>query len=162
MNKRIKICALITSLIMILTAFVVFASEPGSEGDPLVSKSYIDSAIESIKSYVDEKVSALSYENSDDDSQVSETQGAGFEIVRLASGQRITFSESTEFIIRMGKGCIIASEKGGIADVTAGYDLSGGETTSANHLLIVPVSDGRGFEALEDVIVMVKGSYKIN
>ena len=158
MNKRKK--SLIASVIVILTvllAAVVFAAEPGSNEDPLVTKSYIDSLIEEVRDYVDEKTAAIGKE---EDKNV--LTGDGFEIVRLAQGQRITFGESTELIVRMGRGSVIASEKGGIADVTAGVDLAQDEMTSANHLMIVPVGDGRGFEALEDVIVMVKGSYRIN
>ena len=159
MNKRKKVLILSCVVILsILLAAVAFAAEPGSGDDPLVTKSYIDSLISEVKSYVDEKVSSGASENEN----VTVETGANFEIVRLAQGQRITFGESTELIVRMGKGSVIASEKGGIADVTAGFDLAQGEITSANHLLIVPVGDGRGFEALEDVIVMVKGSYQIN
>lgn len=158
MNKRKKgLVASVIIIISVLLAAVAFAAEPGSGDDPLVTKSYIDSLISEVKSYVDEKVNSGGAK----ENEVIST-GEGFKIVRLAQGQRITFGESTELIVRMGKGAVIASEKGGIADVTAGVDLAQSETTSANHLLIVPVGDGRGFEALEDVIVMVKGSYQIN
>lgn len=159
MNKSKKRLILLTVVMaLFLTCVAVFAENAGTDGDPLVSKSYIDGVIEEIKSYVDEKISS----NESDVSGDTLKETASFEIVRLALGQRITFGESTEFIVRMGKGAVIASEKGGIADVTAGFDLSEGEETSANHLMIVPVDDGRGFTAIEDVIVMVKGSYKIN
>jgi len=159
MNKRKKgLVASVIIIISVLLAAVAFAAEPGSGDDPLVTKSYIDSLISEVKSYVDEKVNSG---GAKEENEVIST-GEGFKIVRLAQGQRITFGESTELIVRMGKGAVIASEKGGIADVTAGVDLAQSETTSANHLLIVPLGDGRGFEALEDVIVMVKGSYQIN
>lgn len=159
MNKSKKRLILSGILVIVtLSAAVAFAADPGTDGDPLVTKSYIDSVIEELKSYVDEKLSG--FDNAAPEGV--ETMGASYELVRLASGQRITFGEGAELIVRMGKGSVIASEKGGIADVTAGYDLEMGEITSANHLLIVPVDDGRGFEAVDDVIVMVKGSYKIN
>ncbi len=159
MNKSKKRLAAITlALIIALMALVAFAAEPGSSDDPLVTKSYIDNAISGVKSYVEEKLSQIKGSENGETTVLS----TSYEIVRLAVGQRITFGESTELIVRMGKGSVIASEKGGIADVTAGRDLEGGEVTSANHLMIVPLGDGRGFEALEDVIVMVKGTYQIN
>lgn len=159
MNKfRKKMAAFAAIALIILLAAVAFAAEPGTDSDPLVSKSYIDNAISEVKSYVEEKLAQISTSSPD----VSEGTGAAFEIVRLAEGQKITFGEGAEVIVRMGKGSVIASEKGGIADITAGCDLAQDEVTQANHLMIVPVDDGRGLVALEDVIVMVKGSYKIN
>ena len=64
-------------------------------------------------------------------------------------------------ILRMGKATVNATEKGGLADVTAGYDLADGEEMPANHHLIVPVADGRGITANNTVIVMVKGDYTL-
>lgn len=156
MNKR-KIMVLLIVAILALLSFAVFASEPGSEADPLVTKSYIDNQIESLKSYINEKLE----NNVSEETDKAEPTDNSFVVLRLAEGQVITFGESAEFIVRMGKGAIISSEKGGIADITKGADLVTGDVTTANHLMIVPVDDGRGFEALEDVIVMAKGSYKI-
>lgn len=162
MNKSKKKTALVLCITaLIFTAMAVFAAEPGSDGDPLVTKSYIDGVIQELKSYVETKINSTQTAGGAieaDSKNVTES----FEVVRLAQGQRITFSDSSELIVRMGTGKIIASEKGGIADVTAGKDLSDGEKTTANHHLIVPLDDGRGFEALDDVLVMVKGGYKIN
>ena len=59
----------------------------------------------------------------------------------------------------MGKATIIATEKGGIADTTAGFDLADGNDMPSNHLLIVPLADGRGIRASSDVIVMIKGGF---
>ena len=56
---------------------------------------------------------------------------------------------------------IIATEKGGIADVTHGFDIPHGDAVPSNSLLIVPVSDGRGVKITKDAIFMIKGGYKI-
>ena len=61
----------------------------------------------------------------------------------------------------MGSATVIATQKGGLADTTGGYDLANGTAMPSNHLLIVPVNDGRGISANNDVLVMVKGAYNI-
>ena len=69
--------------------------------------------------------------------------------------------EGTEVVLRMGSAEIIATEKGGLADLTSGYDLPDGTAMPSNHHLIIPVGDGRGIEAQGTVIVLVKGDYTI-
>ena len=156
MNRGLKGWLIAAAAICSLSAAaLVFASEPGSNEDPLVTKSYIDNAIAQLKEYVDNTVGGNA---SGGETAVSE----GFAVIRLAEGQKIIFGSSAEFIVRMGTGSVISSEKGGIADVTAGADVASGDKTSANHHMIVPLDDGRGFSADDSVIVMVKGKYSIN
>ena len=66
-----------------------------------------------------------------------------------------------EFILRGGEATVIASKNGGLSDTTDGVDLTQDTLVPANHLLIVPRDDGRGFDAVTDVIIMVKGTYEI-
>ena len=66
-----------------------------------------------------------------------------------------------ELILRQGSANIIATTKGGLADTTVGGDLADGTAMPSNHLLIVPLDDGRGIQATSTVLVMVKGEYTI-
>ena len=135
-----------------LSIFTVVLAEPGSTDDPLVSKAYIDTVlIPEIKQFVENKISEVNTGGSD-----------AFKVVEVAAGQEMICSAGTELILRMGKANIIATEKGGLADTTAGFDLQNGTSMPSNHLLIVPVADGRGIKATEKVLVMVKGGYQIN
>ena len=84
-----------------------------------------------------------------------------FKVVNLSKGQTLTGEAGPELVLRMGSANIIATEKGGIADLTAGYDLENGKPMPSNHYLVIPVSDGRGIKANNNVIVMVKGDYTI-
>lgn len=84
-----------------------------------------------------------------------------FQVVELSEGQTLIGNAGTELILRMGTADIIATEKGGLVNATAGYDLANGSEMPANSLLIVPVSDGRGIAAKDKVLVMVKGDYTI-
>jgi len=114
---------------------------PGSEQDPLVSKSYVDSKIEALLSQL--------------------STGAQMEVVELPAGQKLIARAGTELIVRSGSAVVIDSELGGLCDVTAGKDLRKGENAPANHLLLVPRDDGRGIQAVSGTIVMVRGTYTL-
>lgn len=149
-NKKFRVIFSVFILIVLVTTIFSVFAETGDSNDPLVSLSYIQNkVIPEIKEYIDEKFSSLG------------GGGASFEVVNFKKGDVVLCEKSTELILRMGKATIVASEKGGLADTTAGFDLANGESMPSNHLLIVPLGDGRGFIAQDDVIVMIKGSYSL-
>lgn len=143
-------------LSMTLAVFIVaclclpgLAADPGSSADPLVSMSYInDVLMPQVRSYVDSK--ALGGAE------------ASYEIVNLKKGQTVIGAQSTEFILRMGTASVVATDKGGLADVTGGIDLPDGSVMPANHLLIVPFADWRGVTMKSDGILMIKGVYSLH
>lgn len=106
--------------------------EPGTEQDPLVTKSYVDDRLRPIQ----------------------------FEVVELPKGKQLVAEGGTEIVVRAGKASVVGSNLGGLADVTVGKDLTRGEAP-ANHLLVVPRSDGRGLKAVTDCVVLVRGGYTI-
>lgn len=137
------------------------AANPGSADDPVVTLSYVnDVLIPQLKSYVDAKVQSVSAGSGD--VQVSATaSGASYNIVNVSKGQTVIGGKSCQMIMRMGEGTIVATDKGGIADVTLGKDLTNGTEAPSNHLLIVPLDDGRGIEMETDGILMISGSYSV-
>ncbi|MEG1441256.1 MAG: hypothetical protein RSB38_00920 [Oscillospiraceae bacterium] len=150
-NKLIVLAVVITLILTALGGLVAF-SEPGDTDDPVVTKSYIvDKVIPDIKAYVEEKISGLSGGGA----------AASFVVVDVPNGKKIVCESGTEMILRMGSAEVIATKKGGLADTTWGYDLGNGEEVPSNHLLISPVSDGRGMVATSDAIVMIKGGYTL-
>ncbi len=141
-------------LIFVLAGSIAVFSEPGGTDDPVVTKSYIvDTVIPEIKDYVNQRIG--------NGGTSTDAKPATFTVVNLTEGQSLIGDAGTELILRMGKGVVISTEKGGIADTTAGYDIANGSPMPSNHLLIVPLADGRGFKAQSDVIVMVKGGYTV-
>jgi hypothetical protein len=84
-----------------------------------------------------------------------------WQVANLKAGQKLVAQAGTEIIVRAGKVKVIASAGGGLADVTAGRDLGQDVLLVANHLLIVPKSDGRGVLAVSDCVLMVKGAYAV-
>jgi len=82
------------------------------------------------------------------------------EPIFIPAGSTLVGHEGTEFLLRTGQATAITGENG-IINVTAGRDVMNGEQIPANHLLIVPRSDGRGFLATTDLHVMIRGGFDI-
>ncbi|MBO5743770.1 MAG: hypothetical protein J6R68_05760 [Clostridia bacterium] len=149
MKKTLRKKIILTTIALLFLSVCLpgLAADPGSNEDPLVTLSYInDVLMPQVKSYVDSKATA---------------SNDGFEIVNLKSGQTVIAGASTEMILRMGNAQIVATQKGGVADVTSGFDLQNGAVMPSNHLLIVPLDDGRGAQMLSDGIIMIKGNYTV-
>ncbi len=117
------------------------AGSPGSEDDPVVTKSYVDNKIAGI------------------------SQGGGtsatYTAISIEAGQTLLGKEGTEIILRSGEATALDNGTNGISDVTAGVDLWSGNAVTANHLLLVPREDGRGIKAKTIIWVMVRGGYTI-
>ncbi|MGE5484561.1 MAG: hypothetical protein ACM3X4_06060 [Ignavibacteriales bacterium] len=105
--------------------------EPGSQEDPLISKSYFDRFV-------------------------------SLQVVTVPAGKTLTCEAGTEIVLRAGKATAVGSDLGGLSDVTAGKDIQTGQAVTANHLLIVPRSDGRGLRASTEIVVMVRGAYAVS
>lgn len=131
MKKRI-----VTVLSLLAMFFVAgsYAAQPGTDADPLITKSYIESVV---------------------------YPATRFQVVNVPAGKSVIFSSGTEAILRMGTCSVIGTAKGGISDVTMGYDLADGIIVQGNHLLIAPLDDGRGVKTSTDCILMIKGKYEI-
>lgn len=141
--------------ISLITAAIAVAS-PGSGDDPLITLSYInDKVIPEIKAYIDEKFS----ENSSAPSGT--TSSSDFSLVNVKANHKIIGDEGTQFVLRMGTGTIVATENGGVADLTAGVDLTNGTPIPANHNLLSPKNDSRGVHMDTDGILLIKGTYTV-
>lgn len=150
MKKLMKRYLLFLVIGALVVSAAVFAS-PGDNNDPLVSLSYItDKLIPDIHNYVDTKLSSVSTKADD-----------GFKVVDVKKGQKVVCDAGCELILRMGSATINASSGGGLSDVTSGLDIKQDENMPSNHLLIVPLSDGRGVTMTSSGKIMIKGTYSI-
>ncbi|MCL2223479.1 MAG: hypothetical protein FWB96_00760 [Defluviitaleaceae bacterium] len=84
-----------------------------------------------------------------------------FEVLNPQAGQIITFEAGTEVILRGGSAVALTGPYNGIPDVTAGDDIMNGSPISLNHLMIFPVTDGRGIIIQTESWIMVRGGYTI-
>lgn len=158
----ILLCGSILTLIFMLSAAATPA--PGSEEDPLVTRSYVDRLIseltgvqggaghQQVDAIVNEVLNRLA------GGGVSDT----FTPVPMTSGQTLFGNEGTEIILRSGSAVVQASGSDGLANVTTGVDLGLGEAIERNHMLIVPRADGRGVHATSDVWLLVKGGFTVH
>jgi len=156
-KKKIKIILIAFALSFMLTipiSYSVGANSQqtvaaGSREDPIVTASYV-------AKYVNE---ALAAQNNS-----SVNNNESYELVMLTRNQRIRAKSGTlELIVRPGSRARVTASNGtGIADITAGQELSGGDIVSANHLLIIPRADRRGLVILsETAYILVRGDYEI-
>jgi len=125
--------------------------EPGSEEDPLVSKSYVDYVIQKLESNINSRFNNLKSLDGDSGeskakdeviekmaekiieltrtvnsltAQIKEQEKyLKYEVVEVEAGQKIIFKESSEVILRSGKALAIAGKNGdGLADITTDSD----------------------------------------
>ncbi len=154
MKKMRRAILIILVAVLAMTAIASFAT-PGTNEDPLISLSYInDTLLPEIYGYINEKIDSMT--NSNQTSESSE-----FKVIDVKKGQKIQGGNGCEMILRMGSAIINASQSGGLSDVTDGYDLGQNEPMPANHLIIVPINDGRGITMTSDGKVMIKGTYTL-
>jgi hypothetical protein len=137
----------------------------------LAQKTYVDGKVAGLadKAYVDAKVAAAGTGGSGGtggiDAAYLENRLAqmktSFEVVRIPKGSSILGESGTEMVLRGGKATAIVSAMGGVLDATDGIDLWQDAQVPPNHLLVIPVSDGRGLKAQADLILIVKGPYTV-
>lgn len=142
MKKLTK--GLLLSILALTLIFSVVASAalPGDADNPFLTQSFFDA-------YVNNTL--IPYIN----------QASTYTVVNVPQGAMLIGNAGCEIILRMGSATVIATEKGGLCDITIGGDWPTGAAVPANHNLIVPVGDGRGVKAETDIILMVKGTYTL-
>ncbi len=149
-----------------LASAIMAVAAPGDDSDPLVTLSYItDVLLPDIDSRIDKKVSTSVNEavsGLDVSTPSGETASESFTLVNIKPGYKIIGAEGTEFVLRAGKGSIVATSQGGVADLTSGSDLANGLDAPLNHHLLIPRSDSRGMTFTTDAIVLVKGTYTVS
>lgn len=154
-----KIFAIVQVVIIIFTILVVtvFASEPGSADDPVVSKSYVDNKITELLKTLE----AGSTNTSNNESKVDENKFK-YVPVHVGVGQKLLGGEGTELILRVGRAFAVVPGKESLIDVTTGTELVDKSEFKKNHVVIVPRNDGRGVRVVEDAWFLVKGEYTIS
>lgn len=142
-RKWIIVITVLVALAAATAAVWAATYEPGSQEDPVVTKSYVDA-----------KIAELKASGGGGDSAV-------FVPVKIPAGKVLTGGEGAEFILRSGNATAIDNGIDGVSDITAGNDLKTGQAVATNHLLLIPRSDGRGIAAKNELWVMIRGTYSI-
>ncbi len=187
MKKKVHISQVII-VVFIVMGFITVqfvqagTLEPGSDGDPLVTKSYVDAQINKIiqgNTYTNNPVASIdSQEVAELKAEVAEltnvildlqnkvtsqTQSEqGFLPLNLKQGKKLITGNGAEVIVRSGTVKSIKGINGNLCDVTSGKDLDDGASILLNHHLISSRDDGRGVFAVDSSVwLLVKGDYQI-
>ena len=113
--------------------------QPGSEQDPLVTRSYVEQRIND----------ALG------------SAGNTFIPVSAEPGDIILGHEGTEIILRSGQAAAHCPGFNGLVDVSRGGELFHDHEINQNHLMIIPRRDERGVRAVTEAWFMIKGGYDV-
>jgi len=185
LNKKKIIIILCIFVVYSLTLFRVAqavdsapAAEPGSDGDPIVTKSYVDqeivkpvTMIDTLTAELEKRIAQITtleqkiteLEKGLNDAQGTQGGGSLFKVVELKAGKKIFIGASAEIILRSGTATVISGKYGGLSDLTSGgKDLVTGQAAPLNHLLLASRDDGRGFRITSaNAFLLVKGAYAI-
>lgn len=155
------------TLIIAILLTTVISATPGDSNDPIVVLSYLNQRLTNlIKDNKLDTIDSLNSQIIDLKKELEDTknQSSGalpLKIVELQANEKLIAEAGTEIILRGGKAFIIASELGGITNVTMGKDFGSDMAVPSNNYLIVPRSDGRGVYTNDYAIFMVRGKYEI-
>ena len=173
MNKKsvFALCLSLFAIAMLVKAGMPMqaGAQPGDANDPLVTRRYVDNRINELSAQIARLEAMISggqiAPGAPPDGQLPPAMGAGaevmlFRIYYVPQGQRIYFEGGAEFLLRTGDVSAVTGANGFI-DITAGRDVTNGETIYHNHLLLVPVTDGRGVQFHTSGWIMIKGGYRV-
>ncbi len=187
--KTVLIGAVGTVLGMGIVLASAAGTQPGSELDPLVTKSYVDAKIAALGGSVSTPLpggtgvpvdnAAVTQLQTDvgelthfiiDALTGVDTLNArmnavdsGFVVVEVQAGKTVLLSGGAELIVRSGKAVAIQGTYGGLADVTSGADVLNGKPIVNQHLLISSRSDGRGIKLnTQTAYLLIRGGYTVN
>jgi hypothetical protein len=196
MKKRLSESKIIKILLLsfILTAVLSFgimqivaspSPAPGSNQDPIVTKSYVDAKIaEALANYTGTPQGTTTGDTSTFEAKLTEIENdlrdlereynysslavAGaiektvFSVVQASKGQKLLLGEGTEIILRAGNADAVSGPGGDLSNLTTGVSIANGTKIDQNHLILSSREDGRGLAVISDTIwVMIKGSYKV-
>ncbi len=159
--------------IIIVAALAIAFAAPGSEGDPLVTVSFVEAKLSQLKNDLTDSVNGLSARvddlvNRQNDEAVDRPEQSDdvttlrFEALNFPAGSQIVLGASSEFVVRRGTATIVDPDKNNMPDLTAGVDVEVGEIVPLNHHMLCPRRDGRGLLVSDDSAdfwVLIKGDY---
>ncbi len=148
-KKLTAVVAGVTAAAAVLGGVGVYAvTSYGTESDPLITKSYLDSVLApELESEMQDILASYS--------------GESYTLVTLSDGQTLTGQAGCEILLRIGSAVVVCSESPGLVDTTSGSTLDSGSLT-ANHLYMVTIA-GNGVKASGSTVKMfVRGGYSIS
>lgn len=161
-----------------LTVGAVLASGAGSESDPLITLSYLNTtATPAILEQVDGRVDAYEQQLADtlnaaiqeyarqmDEAlaeQEQQEQNASYAVVTLKKDQVLNMDIGCEVMLRIGTAVCVSPSSPGLINTTEGTTLNNEKALVTNHLYMATIT-GRGVRATANTTkVLVRGGYTI-
>lgn len=151
------------------------AGQQGTQGDPLVTLSYLtNKATPEIMTQVDAKVAArekaltdqlnaaISTYTKNVEEKLKGASGGGtsaaFVVVDLTAGQKLNVGVGCELMLRVGSVTVSAASAPALIDMTDGSSNWDGSALVQNHLYMATM-DGRSIVAKDAAKLLVRGSY---
>ena len=159
--------AMLCTIVVMCIFITVFAADVGTGEDAIITQSYLEQIFyPKIKDYIDIKTANASTPQgtlTPGTTAVPNTASDAslFRLVGVSKGSTVICGEGTELLLRSGTAKLIATNLGGISNLTNGTDLPNNTSMPLNNHLMIPRGDGRGFIASTDLLVLIKGIYLI-
>lgn len=165
MTRRSRIISIFVLLLAVLTVCVSADGTYSTKNDPLVSLSYVNDVLgPEIMQKVLDKIGS-DYVKTED---IGNITGGNYTAVTLNRGQTVMSRSCCEVVILDGSTTVIITSAenirtgAGISDLTDGKVLVNGTVLPANHYLVIPKGDGRGFAVTSDnANILIRGEYNI-
>ena len=156
-SARLRAVLIGLAILLAVGVTVYAAANYGSQEDPLITKSYLDSVVQpALAQELEARLAAALDE--------VEAVDGDFVLVTLQNGQRVTGEVGTELLPRFGSARAYAYDSADVAlvDTTSAVAVMNGAALSANHLYMVTIR-GNGFTAAGDnTKVLVAGAYTVS
>ena len=162
-NRWFLRAVVLLALSGILSTTVSLAAEAGSEGDPLVTLSYLnDTFLDTILTKVDQKIAARNSQIAQElGGQSASGTALSFTVVTLSKGQVLTGDIGCEVMLRVGTASCVSPSSPGLIDESSASALNNGGALVQNHLYMMPI-EGRGVQATAATTkLLVRGTYTI-
>lgn len=179
MKKRGVRIGLSTALVvMVLAAVVAVAADAGSQGDPLVTLSYLRDVFtgqimektdaklrernQSLTAELEKKIAGQQPQGQQGGSSSGTSASAAvtFVPVQLSAGQTLWGSVGCEVMLRSGKAaCAADKSAAALVDSTDGSSVGSGGSLKTDHLYMMTAD--RGITAKDSVTLLVRGGYTI-
>ena len=162
-NRWFLRAVVLLALSGILSTTVSLAAEAGSEGDPLVTLSYLnDTFLDTILTKVDQKIAARNSQIAQElGGQSASGTALTFTVVTLSKGQVLTGDIGCEVMLRVGTASCGSPSSPGLIDESSASALNNGGALVQNHLYMMTI-EGRGVQATAATTkLLVRGTYTI-
>ncbi len=181
----LMICTILSCIVLVVSS-ASGAGQPGSDADPLVTKSYVDQKFAQLSTQIG--TGSGSGSGSVDNTTIAQLQTdvgdltkfiidalteietlkakvasleGGYLVVEAKAGQKIILSGGSEALLRSGTAVAIKGANGVVVDASAGKDLNDGVNVPVQHLLISSRTDGRGLLIKSNSYLLIRGAYVI-